>query len=128
MNNGNRTEWSPIRLNLTKSDNCIAGGRFGWHKVLLPINHNYDKICDILGFFKLKHKKFQEFFFPLAVKKSHWSARLLWHVQSNHLGMSHTVLLHCPVSTEIKTVDSQSDLRIFSYVVIINTVIVFPQT
>ena len=32
----------------------------GRHKVLLPINRNYNEICDILGFFKLKHKKFQE--------------------------------------------------------------------
>ena len=57
-------------LNLTKSDNCIAGGRFGWHEVLLPINHNYNKICDILGFFQLKHKKFQEFFFRWQWKKA----------------------------------------------------------
>ena len=33
------------------------------HEVLLPINRNYNKICDILCFFKLKHKKFREHFF-----------------------------------------------------------------
>ena len=27
-------------------------GRIGRHEVLLPINHNYNKICNILGFFK----------------------------------------------------------------------------
>ena len=37
-------------------------------KVLLPINHNYNKICDIFGFLKLKHKKF--WVFLLALKKA----------------------------------------------------------
>ena len=30
-------------------------------------------------------------------------------------GMTHTVLLHCPISAEIRTVDSQLDLRILFY-------------
>ena len=30
----------------------------------------------------------------------------------HYLGMTRTVLLHCPISAEIRTVDSQSDLRI----------------
>ena len=29
--------------------------------------------------------------------------------------MTRTVLLHCPISTEIRTVDSQSDLTKFCY-------------
>ena len=45
----------------------LAGGRpiclittmitdqIGRHEVLLPINHNYNKLCDILGFSKSKH-------------------------------------------------------------------------
>ena len=41
--------------------------RIGGHEVLLPINHNYNKICDILGFLKLRQKKLREFFL-LAVK------------------------------------------------------------
>ena len=28
--------------------------RIGQHKVLLPINHNYNKICDVLGFSKIQ--------------------------------------------------------------------------
>ena len=28
-------------------------GRFGRHEILSPINHQYNKICDTLGFFKL---------------------------------------------------------------------------
>ena len=83
----------------------------GLHEVLLPIYHNYNKICDILGFFKLKHKKFWESFFA-GGEKSHLSARMLWCVLSSYSGMTSTVLLHCPTSAEIRTVDSQSDLRI----------------
>ena len=40
----------------------VITDQIGQHEVLLTINHNYNKICDILGFFKLKHKKFWEFF------------------------------------------------------------------
>ena len=89
-----RTEWSPIRSEFNKIRR-LCGGRLiclimsmitdqiGQHKVLLPINHNYNKICDILGFFKLpvKHKKFREFFFlMLPVKKNQLSVFVRWHV------------------------------------------------
>ena len=68
INSGNRTEWSPIQSVIVqviyKSDDHIAEvwfclimsmitDRIGQHKVLLTINHNYNKICDILGFFEL---------------------------------------------------------------------------
>ena len=58
VNNGNRTEQSPIRSVIIRVINKITrqhGGspiclivskitdRIGWHKVLLPINHNYTK-------------------------------------------------------------------------------------
>ena len=37
--------------------------RIGQCEVLIPISHNYNKICEILGLFiNLKHKKFQVFF------------------------------------------------------------------
>ena len=36
--------------------------RTGRHELLLPINHDYNKICDVLSFFKLKDKIFREFF------------------------------------------------------------------
>ena len=75
--------------------------RIGCHKVLLPIIHNRNKICDVLGFFKIQTKEIPRVFFP-AVKKGHLSV----HERC-------TVLLHCPISAEIRTVDSQSDLRIF---------------
>ena len=75
--------------------------RIGRHEVLLPINHNFNKICDILGSFFNQNTRNSEIFL-LAVKKSHLSARV----------MARTFLLNCPVKAEIRTVDSQSDLRI----------------
>ena len=67
-------------------------------------------ICDILGFLKSKHEKFREFFATGTEKKPFKSARDGVTIQFYHLGMMCTVLLHCPISVEIRTVDSQSDL------------------
>ena len=50
-------------------------------------------------------------FFASSDKKSHLSARVMV-LTVHYLGMTRTVLLHCPISAEIRTVDSQSDLRI----------------
>lgn len=57
-------------------------GRIG-HEVLLLINHNYNKIGDILGFLKIKTREILSFFFLLAVKKSHFSAHVPWRVLPN---------------------------------------------
>ena len=65
--------------------------RIGRHEVLLPINHKFNKICDILN----------SEIFLLPVKKSHLSERV----------MARTVLFNCPIRAEIRAVDSQSDLR-----------------
>ena len=46
VNNGNRTEWSPIPSVIREYDYIDRVGR---HKVLSLIRHNYDKICDILS-------------------------------------------------------------------------------
>ena len=83
--------------------------RIGRHKVLLP-NINHNKICDI---------KVINYFLNLRVifllaQKPFLNA----HTLSNHLGMTDTVLLHCPISAEIRTLDSQSDLRNFVIVMI----------
>ena len=37
---------------------------------------------------------------------------------ANYIGMMRTVLLHCPISPEIRTVDSQSDLKIVIVMII----------
>ena len=71
--------------------------RIGRHEVLLPIHDDYNKICDVSGFLKSKHKKFREFFASREEKKSFKRA---------HDGA------YCPISAEISTIDSQSELRI----------------
>ena len=43
--------------------------QIGWHKVLLPINHDYNKICDVVGFFPIKTQEILRVFL-LAVKKA----------------------------------------------------------
>ena len=81
---GNRTEWSPIRSVIIQVINKIGRPRsgspiclitsmitdqIGRHEVLLPINHNFNKICDILGsFFLIKTQEIRTFVL-LAVKK-----------------------------------------------------------
>ena len=76
----------------------------GWHEVLLPIiiNHNFNKICDIWGSFFNQKTRNSEIFFASSEKKSHLSPRV----------MARTVLFNCPIKTEIRAVDSRSDLRI----------------
>ena len=75
ISNGNRTEWSSIRSVIIRVINKIGRlrsgspiclitsmitDRIGRHEVLLPINYNFNKICDMIGyFFKSKHKKFE---------------------------------------------------------------------
>ena len=72
LNNGNRTQWIPIRVWLQTE---LDDRKFCYQFIAY---YNYNKICDILGFLKSKHKKFQEPFL-LAVKKKkkkkHLSAR-----------------------------------------------------
>ena len=85
LSNGNRTEWSPIRSVIIRVSNKIGRpssdspiclitsmitDRSGRHEVLLPVNHDFNKICDILGsVFESKHKKFRDFFFASSEKK-----------------------------------------------------------
>ena len=77
------------------------------HEILLLINHKYDNMCDILGFFKLKLKNStnSQSFFTRCEKKPFKCTT----------AMALTFLLQYPIiSIEIRTVDSQSDLRILS--------------
>ena len=125
--NGNRTEWSPIQSIIIRVINKIGWPRSGsaiclitsmitdWigrHEVLLPINHNVTKICDVWGSFFNQSTRNSEIFFASSEKKSHLSMRVIRHKLSNYLGMTRTVLFNCPINAEIRAVDSQSDLRI----------------
>ena len=66
ISKGNRTEWNPIWSVIIRVINKIGRprsgspiclitsmitDRIGRHEVLLPINHDFNKICDILGSF-----------------------------------------------------------------------------
>ena len=84
--------------------------RIGRHAVLLPINRNFNKICDILGSFFLIKTQEIPIFFSSSEKKKLFNTR--WYVLSNYLGMTCTVLFNCPIKAEFRAVDSQSDLRI----------------
>ena len=101
--NGNRTEWSPIRSVIIRVNNeirrlhsgsliCLImsmiSDQIGRHEVLLPINHNYNKICYILDYFLIKTQEIPRVVFLLAVKKGHLSTCVRWRVLSHY-----TVLL-----------------------------------
>ena len=89
ISNGNRTEWSPIRSVIIRVINKIERApsgspiclitsmitdRIGRHEVLLPINHNFNKICDIIGYFLNQNTRNSTFCFASIEKKSHLSA------------------------------------------------------
>ena len=78
ISNCKRTEWSPIRpvniqvinkIRRPRSGSLIClimsmiTDRIGRHEVLLPINHNFNKICDIIGYFLNQNKRNSKFFF-----------------------------------------------------------------
>ena len=90
--NGSRTEWSPIRSVIVRVINKIERprsgcliflitsmitDRIGRHEVLLPINHNFNKICDIIGYFLNQNTRNSKFCFASSEKKSHLSARVM---------------------------------------------------
>ena len=84
IRNGNRTEWSPIRsviirvINkmgrpLSGSTICLITSmiidRIGRREVLLSIDHNLNKICDIIAYFLNQNTMKFKNFVLLAVKK-----------------------------------------------------------
>ena len=92
ISNGNRTEWSPIRSVIIRVFNKIGRprsgspiclitsmitDRIGWHEVLLPINHKFNKICNIIGYFLNQNTRNSKFCLRAVKKKSHLSARVM---------------------------------------------------
>ena len=84
LSNGNRTEWSPIRSVIIRVINKIGRprsgspiclitsmitDRIGRHEVLLLINHNFNKICDIIGYFLHQNTRNSTFCFASIEKK-----------------------------------------------------------
>ena len=110
ISNGNRTVWSPIRSVIIGVINKIGWlrsgspiclittmitGWIGRHEVLLPINHNFNKICDTIGYFLNQNTRNSKFCFASSEKKSHLCARV----------MARTVQLlrhdaHCPIKAD----------------------------
>ena len=87
--NGNWTEWSPIRFVIIRVINkigrprsgspiCLITGmitdRIGPHEVSLPINHNFNNICEKKALFFTSTQEIQSFFAG-SEKKSHFSVR-----------------------------------------------------
>ena len=66
--------------------------RIGRHEALLPINHNFNQICDVSGSFLNQNTRNSKIFLLAVKKKSHLSERV----------MARTVQLlrhdaHCPI-------------------------------
>ena len=100
-----------LTINNNNNNNKITD-RTGRHEVLLPINRNITKICDIIGYLLNQNTRNSTFCFASSEKKkSHLSARVMARTVQL-LGMTRTVLLKCPIKAEIRAVDSQSDLKI----------------
>ena len=90
--NSNKAEWRPIRSVIIRAINKIGRprsgspiclitsmitDRIGRHEVLLPINHNFNKICDKIGYFLNRNPRNSKCCFASSEKKSHLSARLM---------------------------------------------------
>ena len=84
IGNGNRTEMSPIQSVIIRVINKIGRprsgsliclimsvitDRIGQHEVLLPITHNTNKICDIIGYFLNRNTRNSKFCFASSEKK-----------------------------------------------------------
>ena len=94
--NGNRTEWSLIQYVIIRVINKIGRPRsrspiclitsmitdqIGRHEVLLPINHNFNKICDIIGYFLNQNTRNSKFCFASSKKKKKpFKVRAWWRV------------------------------------------------
>ena len=85
ISNGNRIEWSPIRSVIIQVINKIGRphsgsliclitsmitDRIGRHEVLLSINHNFNKICDIKGYFLNQNTRNLKFCLASSEKKA----------------------------------------------------------
>ena len=80
--------------------------RIGRQEVLLPINHNFNKLCDIIGCFLNQNTRNSKFCFASSEKKKPFKGA------RDGAFFTRTVLINCPIKAEIRAVDSQSDLKI----------------
>ena len=85
--------------------------RIGRHEVLLPVNHNFNKICDIIGYFLNQNTINSKFCFASSEEKCHLSMRVM-ACTVQLLRHDAYCPIHWPIKAEIRAVDSQSDLTI----------------
>ena len=71
----------------------IITDRIGQDKVLLLINHNYNKICDVLAFFKIKTQEIPRVFLLAVEKKGHLSKLEQWCILSSYTGIQAWLVL-----------------------------------
>ena len=90
--------------------------RIGRHQVLSPIIITITKFVRLDPYFKIKTQQLTTVFARSEKKKPFKCGRIL----SNYLAMTRTVILHCPIGAEIRTVISKSDLRTSFVIVMIN--------
>ena len=83
--------------------------RIGQHEVLLPINHNFNKICNIIDYFLNQNTRNSKFCFASSDKKKPFKRA---RDGAYYPITSRTVILNCPIKAEIRAVESQSDLTI----------------
>ena len=73
--------------------------RIGRHKVLLLINHNHNKICDILSLLKIKTQNIRGFF-ASNEKQNHSSARAIERTVQLLRHDANWFFLNCPISAD----------------------------
>ena len=71
----------------------IITDRIGQDKVLLLINHNYNKFCDVLAFFKVKIQEIPRVFLLAVEKKGHLSKLEQWCILSSYTGIQAWLVL-----------------------------------
>ena len=85
--------------------------RIGRHEVLLPINRNFNEICDIIGYLLNQNTRNSEIFIASSEKKSHLNARVMARTVQL-LRHDACCPIYCLIKAETRAVDIQSDLTI----------------
>jgi len=125
INNGNMTEWTPVRSVIIRVINKIGRphsgspiclitsitDQIGWHEVLLPINYIYNKIRERKRRKPTGERIDNSFICEIRFKKS---ARSVAYCPITSAWRVHCpiTLSNCPINAQIMAGDSQSDSRI----------------
>ena len=104
ISNGNRSEWNPIWsvimrvINKSGSPICLITSmitdRIGRHEVLLPINHNFNKMCDIIGYFLNQNTRNSKLCFASSEKKKPFKQFWLFTILKIKTNLRNRLLLY----------------------------------